>query len=106
MPLVVYGINQDEISSNTKLISNPNCTTMGLVMALKPLHDLFELESIVPVAYQAVSGSGTAALNSLEKELSLGEHLTPQYADGYYTCLLYTSPSPRDKRQSRMPSSA
>ena len=71
VPLVVYGINQDEISSNTKLISNPNCTTMGLVMALKPLHDLFELESIVPVAYQAVSGSGTAALNSLEKEISL-----------------------------------
>ena len=85
VPLVVYGINQDEISSNTKLISNPNCTTMRLVMALKPLHDLFELESIVPVAYQAVSGSGTVALNSLEKEISLGEQLTPQYEDGYYT---------------------
>jgi aspartate-semialdehyde dehydrogenase len=39
VPLVVYGINEQTINSNTKLIANPNCTTMGLVMALKPLHD-------------------------------------------------------------------
>ena len=39
VPLVVYGINEDQITTTTKLIANPNCTTMGLVMALKPLHD-------------------------------------------------------------------
>ena len=42
---------------------------MGLVMALKPLHDKFNLKSITPVAYQAVSGSGTKAVDSLNTEL-------------------------------------
>ena len=68
VPLVVYGINEGTINSDTKLIANPNCTTMGLVMALKPLHDKFNLKSITPVAYQAVSGSGTKAVDSLNTE--------------------------------------
>ena len=54
-----------------KIIANPNCTTMGLVMALKPLHDRFNLHTITPVAYQAVSGSGTEAVKSLRNEESL-----------------------------------
>ena len=41
VPLVVYGINENIITKESKLISNPNCTTMGLVMALKPLHDKY-----------------------------------------------------------------
>ena len=59
VPLVVYGINENIITKESKLISNPNCTTMGLVMALKPLHDRYTLSSMTPVAYQAVSGSGS-----------------------------------------------
>jgi len=55
VPLIVYGINENEITKDSKLISNPNCTTMGLVMALKPLHDHYTLSSMTPVAYQAVS---------------------------------------------------
>ena len=55
VPLVVYGINENIITKESKLISNPNCTTMGLVMALKPLHDKYTLSSMTPVAYQAVS---------------------------------------------------
>ena len=50
VPLVVYGINENEISSDSKLISNPNCTTMGLVMSQKPLHDQNTLMSMTPVA--------------------------------------------------------
>ena len=73
VPLVVYGINEETINSNTKLIANPNCTTMGLVMALKPLHDKFNLKSITPVAYQAVSGSGTQAVDSLNREIEMGD---------------------------------
>ena len=85
VPLVVYGINQNEITSDTKLISNPNCTTMGLVMALKPLHDKFNLLSMTPVAYQAVSGSGTAAVRSLREEESLDPESLHEYKDGYYS---------------------
>ena len=70
VPLVVYGINEDIIKNDSKIIANPNCTTMALVMALKPLHDLFNLLSIVPVSYQAVSGSGKSAIESLENELA------------------------------------
>ena len=84
VPLVVFGINENTISKDTKLISNPNCTTMGLVMALKPLHDKYNLLNIVPVAYQAVSGSGSEAVNSLEKEEHLGEKLNSNYDEGFY----------------------
>ena len=84
IPLVVYGINEHEITSTSKLIANPNCTTMGLVMALKPLHDAFKLVSMTPVAYQAVSGSGTAAVNSLKEEEALDHESLKDYKDGYY----------------------
>ena len=85
VPLVVYGINEDKISKETKLISNPNCTTMGLVMVLKPLHEKYKLEKIVPISYQAVSGSGSAAVDSLKNEEKLGGDLKPNYKDGFYT---------------------
>ncbi len=85
VPLVVYGINENEITKDSKLISNPNCTTMGLVMALKPLHDRYTLSSMTPVAYQAVSGSGSEALKSLNNETMLGEKLDSDYKDTYYS---------------------
>ena len=85
VPLVVYGINENEITKDSKLISNPNCTTMGLVMALKPLHDHYTLSSMTPVAYQAVSGSGSEALQSLNNETMLGDKLDSEYKDTYYS---------------------
>ena len=85
VPLVVYGINENEITRDSKLISNPNCTTMGLVMALKPLHDHYTLSSMTPVAYQAVSGSGSEALQSLNNETMLGDKLDSDYKDTYYS---------------------
>ena len=57
---------------------------MGLVMALKPLHDKFNLKSITPVAYQAVSGSGTQAVDSLSREIEMGDDLKKDYVDGFY----------------------
>jgi len=85
VPLIVYGINENEITKDSKLISNPNCTTMGLVMALKPLHDHYTLSSMTPVAYQAVSGSGSEALQSLNNETMLGDKLDSEYKDTYYS---------------------
>ena len=85
VPLVVYGINENIITKESKLISNPNCTTMGLVMALKPLHDKYTLSSMTPVAYQAVSGSGSEAIKSLEKETLLGDKLDANYEQTYYS---------------------
>lgn len=85
VPLVVYGINENIITKESKLISNPNCTTMGLVMALKPLHDRYTLSSMTPVAYQAVSGSGSEAIKSLENETLLGDKLDANYEQTYYS---------------------
>jgi len=84
VPLVVYGVNEKILSKKTRLIANPNCTTMILVMALKPMHDAFFLQEIVPVSYQAVSGSGLEATESLKKENELGDKLDADYKDGYY----------------------
>ncbi len=85
VPLVVYGINENTITNESKLISNPNCTTMGLVMALKPLHDKYTLSYMTPVAYQAVSGSGSEAIKSLENEILLGDKLDANYEESYYS---------------------
>ena len=84
VPLVVYGVNEKVISEDSRLIANPNCTTMILMMALKPMHDAFSLEQIVLASYQAVSGSGLDAINSLEKENNLGKNLNADYDKGYY----------------------
>ena len=84
VPLVVYGVNEQVLSTETRLIANPNCTTMVLVMALKPMHDSFALEAIVPTSYQAVSGSGLEATESLERENKLGAKLDENYEEGYY----------------------
>ena len=85
VPLVVYGINENTITKESKLISNPNCTTMGLVMALKPLHDKYTLSYMTPVSYQAVSGSGSEAIKSLENEILLGDELDANYEQSYYS---------------------
>ncbi len=84
VPLVVYGVNEKILSNNTRLIANPNCTTMILIMALKPMHDAFDLQEIVPTSYQAVSGSGLEATESLKRENELGDRLNAHYTDGYY----------------------
>jgi len=84
VPLVVYGVNEKVISDGSRLIANPNCTTMILMMALKPMHDAFGLQQIVPVSYQAVSGSGLDAVSSLKRENDLGGSLNADYDRGYY----------------------
>jgi aspartate-semialdehyde dehydrogenase len=58
VPLVVVGVNDQAIGSNQGIISNPNCTTMTLMMAAGPLHRAAGLRSIHVASYQAVSGAG------------------------------------------------
>ena len=60
IPLVVPEVNSEEIVNYKKkgIISNPNCSTIQMVVALKPLHDLFGIKRIVVSTYQSTSGSG------------------------------------------------
>jgi aspartate-semialdehyde dehydrogenase len=67
VPLVVPEVNADAIAGfgARNIISNPNCSTIQMVVALKPLHDLATIERVVVSTYQAVSGSGRAAMDEL-----------------------------------------
>jgi aspartate-semialdehyde dehydrogenase len=66
--LVVPEVNGDCLAPEDLIISNPNCTTMQLVMALKPLHDRFKILRGVVSTYQSVTGTGQAAVAQLEAE--------------------------------------
>ena len=65
VPLVVSEVNPDALASHRGLIANPNCSTMQLVVALKPIHDAAGIERLVVSTYQAVSGTGRAAIDEL-----------------------------------------
>ena len=67
VPLVVPEVNPDAIAGYTKkgIIANPNCSTIQMVTALKPLHDLGRIKRVVVATYQSVSGGGKAAMDEL-----------------------------------------
>ena len=66
VPLVVPQVNSDHLNNIKKnIIANPNCSTAQLVIALKPLHDLFKIKRIVVSTYQSVSGGGKAPMDEL-----------------------------------------
>jgi len=65
VPLVVAGVNDHAIEGHQGIISNPNCTTMTLMMAVAPLHRAARLRSIHVASYQAVSGSGQQGVDEL-----------------------------------------
>lgn len=66
--LVVPEINADVLSSNDRIIANPNCSTIQMVMALAPLHHKYKIRRIVVSTYQSVTGTGVKALQQLEDE--------------------------------------
>ena len=66
VPLIVPQVNPDDLNNIEKnIIANPNCSTAQLVIALKPLHDLFKIKRIVVSTYQSVSGGGKAPMDEL-----------------------------------------
>jgi aspartate-semialdehyde dehydrogenase len=65
VPLVVSEVNPDALESHRGIIANPNCSTMQMVVALKPLHDEATVERLVISTYQAVSGTGSRAVTEL-----------------------------------------
>ncbi|HEX3242281.1 MAG TPA: aspartate-semialdehyde dehydrogenase [Solirubrobacterales bacterium] len=65
VPLVVAEVNPDALAGHRGIIANPNCSTMQMVVALKPLYDEAGIERLVISTYQAVSGTGKAAVDEL-----------------------------------------
>lgn len=68
VPLVVPEINPHTITDKTRIIANPNCSTIQMVMALFPLHKEFGIKRIVVSTYQSVTGTGVKAVRQLECE--------------------------------------
>jgi aspartate-semialdehyde dehydrogenase len=69
VPLVVPEVNPEALAAHQGIIANPNCSTIQMVMALKPLHDLARLRRVVVSTYQSVSGKGKAAMDELFDQL-------------------------------------
>jgi aspartate-semialdehyde dehydrogenase len=65
VPLVVAEVNPDALAGHRGIVANPNCSTMQMVVALKPLYDEAGIERLVISTYQAVSGTGKAAIDEL-----------------------------------------
>jgi len=66
--LIIPEINADELTPEDKIIANPNCSTIQLLMALKPLHDKYKIRRVVVSTYQSITGTGVKAVQQLENE--------------------------------------
>ena len=80
VPLVVPEVNADRISEHNGIIANPNCSTIQLVLVLKPIHDAVKIKRVVVSTYQAVSGAGYNALVELKKET---EHILSEKSEEF-----------------------
>ena len=83
VPLVVPEVNEEALAGYSKknIVANPNCTTMQMVVALKPLHDLARIRRVVVSTYQSVSGVGKSAMDELfnqTRDIYLNELAKPE----------------------------
>lgn len=70
VPLVVPEVNPEAIAQHKGIIANPNCSTIIMVMALKPLYDIAKIKRVVVSTYQAVSGGGKEAMAELKQQVA------------------------------------
>jgi aspartate-semialdehyde dehydrogenase len=69
VPLVVPECNGEDVEKHEGIIANPNCSTIQMVVALKPLHEAARVKRVVVTSYQAVSGAGRSAIRELENQV-------------------------------------
>ena len=65
VPLVIPEVNPGALDGHKNIIANPNCSTIQMVLALKPLHDEYKIKRVIVSTYQAVSGAGKASMDEL-----------------------------------------
>lgn len=82
VPLVIPEVNPEDVAWHSGVIANPNCSTIQMVVVLKPLHDLAPIQRVIASTYQAASGAGAAAMDELYKQTRsflLGEDYEPEH---------------------------
>ena len=77
IPLVIAGVNDEDIRTHKGIIANPNCSTSQLMLALKPLHDYAKIKRMIVSTYQSVSGAGLEAINELRNNTSAANENQP-----------------------------
>jgi aspartate-semialdehyde dehydrogenase len=77
VPLVVPEVNPGDIAKHKGIIANPNCSTIQMVVALKPLHDAFRIKRVVVSTYQAVSGAGQTGMGEMQEQVEARAHGRP-----------------------------
>ncbi|MGH8926022.1 MAG: aspartate-semialdehyde dehydrogenase [Acidimicrobiia bacterium] len=82
VPLVVAGVNDQAVATHQGIISNPNCTTMTLMVAAGPLHRAARIEGMVVTSYQSVSGSGQRGMDELSRQITSLQADLPALAGG------------------------
>jgi aspartate-semialdehyde dehydrogenase len=81
VPLVVPEVNPEDLDWHKGIIANPNCSTIQMVVALKPIHDMFRIKRVVVSTYQSVSGTGNQGIDELNQQAQdfvAGRELTHQ----------------------------
>ena len=73
VPLVVPEVNPQAILKHKGIIANPNCSTIIMVMALKPIYDLAKIKRVIVSTYQAVSGAGKEGIDELDAQVRAGK---------------------------------
>lgn len=79
IPLVVPEVNREKIFSGSKIIANPNCSTIQMVVVLKPLHDKYKIKRVVVSTYQSVTGAGQKGYDQLMKEWNKEKVENPKF---------------------------
>ncbi len=84
VPLIIPEINPEDVKQvPKKIIANPNCTTIVTLIALNPLHQLFECQRLIASSYQAVSGSGAEGIAELQRQVEAHVNGTPMESSIY-----------------------
>jgi aspartate-semialdehyde dehydrogenase len=84
IPLVVPEVNPHELSADKKIIANPNCSTIQMVVALKPLHDAVKIKRVIVATYQSVSGAGGKGMEELKAQVLAWARNEPMPAAGKF----------------------
>ncbi len=74
VPLVVPEVNPQDVAKHKGIIANPNCSTIQMVVALKPLHDAFRVRRVIVSTYQAASGAGQKGMSELKEQADAIAH--------------------------------
>ncbi len=84
VPLVVPEVNPEDAKKHKGIIANPNCSTIQMVVALKPIHDAAKIKRVIVSTYQSVSGAGKKAIDALEKEVGAAINLVKKESSGVF----------------------